>query len=175
MAWRTQILVSLVMLAAGQAIVAQGVHRATVGPKFSDLTPEDSERLHQQRAVVAAQIKQRYGSSLTRTKKDLPLLQRLIDEKAFQKSQTYELQSLGVAFGDVLARELSLHWVMVTDEYGSDPTLRFKNTTINMNALTMISKRVERGEDVDVARLLQQSREGLAAMQRQLYGPKETK
>jgi hypothetical protein len=58
--------------------------------------------------------------------KDLPVLQRLIDDRAFSKTQTYELQSLGIAFGDVLASELRLQWVMVTDEYGTDPTLRFK-------------------------------------------------
>ena len=83
----------------------------------------------------------RYGTiGLTRTKKDLPILQRLLEDQAFKKSQTYELQRLGVAFGDVLASEFSLRWVMRTDEYGTDPTLRFKNTSINVNALTMISK-----------------------------------
>ena len=34
---------------------------------------------------------------------------------------------------------------MITDEYGTDPTLRFKNTSTNINALTMISKRVLSG------------------------------
>jgi hypothetical protein len=57
-----------------------------------------------------------------------------------------ELQCLGVAFGDVLAGELPLHWAMVTDEFGTDPTLRFERTTAMFNALTMISKRVERGD-----------------------------
>jgi hypothetical protein len=67
-----------------------------------------------------------------------------------------------VVFGDVLASELPLRWMMITDEYGTDPTLRFKNTSTNINALTMISKRVERDEPVDVFRLLQQNREALA-------------
>jgi len=80
----------------------------------------------------------------------------------FKKSQTYELQSLGVAFGDVLASELPLRWVLVTDEFGTDPTLRFKKTTIQINALTMISKRVERDEPVSVQRLLDKTREQLA-------------
>lgn len=92
----------------------------------------------------------------------MPIIQRLLDDKAFKKSQTYELQCLGVVFGDVLASELPLRWMMITDEYGTDPTLRFKNTSININALTMISKRVERDEPVDVSQLLQQNREALA-------------
>lgn len=92
----------------------------------------------------------------------MPIIQRLLDDKAFKKSQTYELQCLGVVLGDVLASELPLRWMMITDGYGTDPTLRFKNTSININALTMISKRVERDEPVDVSQLLQQNREALA-------------
>ncbi|HTT23398.1 MAG TPA: DUF3806 domain-containing protein [Candidatus Sulfotelmatobacter sp.] len=51
---------------------------------------------------------------------------------------------------------------MITDEYGTDPTLRFKNKSVNINALTMISKRVERGDPVDVLSLLKESREALS-------------
>jgi hypothetical protein len=132
-------------------------------PKFTQLSREDSARLEQQRAVVAAAAKQRYGTAkLTKTKSDLPVLQKLIDDMVFTKSQTYELQSLGVAFGDVLASELPLRWVMVTDEFGTDPTLRFKETTLQVNALTMISKRVERDETVNVSELLRITREQLA-------------
>ena len=97
--------------------------------------------------------------ALTKTKRDLPVLQRLIDEKVFNKSQTYKLQSLGVAFGDVLVSELPLRWVMVTDEYGTDPTLRFRETTFQINALTMISKRVEGDVPIDLSLLLRWTRE----------------
>jgi len=132
-------------------------------PKFTELSREDCARLEQQRAVVLAAAKQRYGTlALTRTKSDLPVLQNLIDDKVFNKSQAYELQSLGVAFGDVLASELPLRWVMVTDQFGTDPTLRFKEMTLQINALTMISKRVERDEPVNVSELLRITREQLA-------------
>jgi len=93
----------------------------------------------------------------------LPILQNLIDEQVFNREQTYELQCLGVAFGDVLARELPLRWVMVTDEFGTDPTLRFKETTLQVNALTIISKRVDRDQPVSVEWLLDKTREQLAA------------
>lgn len=131
-------------------------------PRFSELSQDDIARLDRQRAVIAARAKQRYGTpALKKDASDLAVLQRLIDDKAFARTQTYELQSLGVAFGDVMASELPLKWVMVTDEYGTDPTLRFKNTTLQINALTMISKRVERGESVDLDHLLQATREYL--------------
>jgi hypothetical protein len=119
-------------------------------PKFNELSDADRVRLDQQRAIVAATAKQKYGTGgLTKTVADLPVLQHLIDDNAFNKTQTYELQSLGVAFGDVLASELPLSWAMVTDEYGTDPTLRYNDKPVNINALTMISKRVERGEVVN--------------------------
>jgi hypothetical protein len=133
--------------------------------KFTELSNEDRTRLDQQRAIVASAAKQRYGITvLTKSVKDLPILQRLIDDKAFTKTQTYELQSLGVAYGDVLASELPLRWVMVTDEYGTDPTLRFKSTTIQINALTMISKRVEKGEATNLQELLRVTREQLTRL-----------
>jgi len=134
-------------------------------PRFNELSHEDRTRLDQQRTIVAAAAKQRYGTSaLRKTVADLPVLQRLIDDKVFSTSKTYELQSLGVAFGDVLASELPLRWVMVTDEYGTDPTLRFKGTTVQINALTMISKRIEKGERVNLSDLLRITREQLTRL-----------
>jgi hypothetical protein len=134
-------------------------------PKFAQLSPEDGQQLDRQRSVVASAAKLRYGTTaLTKTKADLPVLQKLIDDKAFNKHQTYELQCLGVVFGDVLATELPLRWVMITDEYGTDPTLRYKQTSLTINALTMISKRIERGETVSLSELLRNTREEVSKL-----------
>jgi len=131
--------------------------------RFAELPLAEVARLDRQRTLIAGLVKQRYGArSLTKTTSDLQFLQRLLDDHAFSKTQTYELQSLGVAFGDVLASELGLRWMLITDEYGTDPTLRFGNTTIQINALTMVSKRVERGDAVNLATLVKQSRDALA-------------
>lgn len=159
----------LMVFLSGIGFLFSQSREAAPEPKFSELSAQDKARIDQQRALVVAVVKERYGiEELSRTKKDLPILQRLIDEKVFKKSQTYELQSLGVVFGDVLASELPLRWVMITDQYGTDPTLRFKNTSININALTMISKRVERDQQVDVSLLLQQNREALSDAEKKL-------
>jgi hypothetical protein len=139
-------------------------------PQFTALSADDAVRLDQQRAVIARVVKTRYGvAALTKTKADLPVLQRLIDDKVFPKTQTYELQCLGVVFGDVLASEYPLKWVMVTDEYGTDPTLRFKATSIQANALTMISKRIERGEKVNVQYLFDITGEQLPGFEKKLW------
>jgi uncharacterized protein DUF3806 len=166
MAFRISIMTAILCLGFLGVLFGQSNREAAPEPKFTELSREDSARLEQQRAVVAAAAKQRYGTTaLTRTKSDLPVLQKLIDDNAFNKSQTYELQSLGVALGDVLASELPLRWVMVTDEYGTDPTLRFKDTTLQINALTMISKRVERDEAVSVSELLRITRDQITHLE----------
>jgi hypothetical protein len=159
-------LIPLLFLTGMGFLFGQSSNDAASEPRFSELSHQNSERLNQQRAIIAAVAKQRYGRTLSRTKRDLPVLQQLIDDKVFKKSQTYELQSLGIVFGDVLVSELPLRWVMITDEYGTDPTLRFKNTSLNINPLTMISKRVERDEPVDLSRLLQQNREALSGAEK---------
>jgi len=158
-----KLLILLVLLSGAGLLFGQSANDSAPEPKFSEPSHEDSGRLDQQRALVAATAKQRYGTAeLSRTKRDLPIIQRLIDDNVFKKSQTYELQCLGVAFGDALTSELPLRWTMVTDEYGTDPTLRFKKTRVQINALTMISKRIERDEHVDVSELLRMTREQLA-------------
>jgi hypothetical protein len=45
--------------------------------------------------------------------------------------------------------------ITVEDEYGRDPALRLPGTTIMTFPLTMISKRLERGESIDVKELFQ--------------------
>lgn len=159
---RDTIITALLSIGFIGLLFGQSNRKSAAEPKFTELSHEDNARLDQQRAIVGAAAKRRYGTmALSRSKRDLPILQGLIDEGAFSKSQTYELQSLGVAFGDVLVSELPLRWVMVTDEFGTDPTLRFKQTTLQINALTMISKRVEKDEPVNLSDLVRLTREQL--------------
>ncbi|MEO7722524.1 MAG: DUF3806 domain-containing protein [Pseudolysinimonas sp.] len=68
--------------------------------------------------------------------------------------ETWKLQSLGVVLGDVMSRLMSLPWVVVDDEYGRDPALDFGGVGNLLFPLTMISKRVEAGETVDVYELV---------------------
>ena len=82
--------------------------------------------------------------------KDLTILQKIIDSKVLSPSETWELQSLGVVFGDIFAEEYGLRWVIVVDEYGRDPALRYMDTSNLVFPITMISKRVEDGKEVDL-------------------------
>ncbi len=90
------------------------------------------------------------GAQLDQSAGALDLVQSILDAGVLSPDQTFELQSLGVVLGRVLAHNIEgLDWAVVDDEYGRDPTIRFRDTTLILNVLTMISKRVESGERPD--------------------------
>jgi hypothetical protein len=80
----------------------------------------------------------------------LTLLQAILANQWVEPSETWKLQSLGITLGDALPQKMGLSWVAVEDDQGRDPALQDPGTTIVMFPLTTISKRIERGETVDV-------------------------
>lgn len=103
------------------------------------------------------------GTRLSGKRSDLALLQRALDDKANELSKPAIVQSLGLAFGNVLANELGLDWVIVEDEYGSDPALRHPETDALLHPLTMISGQLEDSERVDLQELVRRYRSEVAA------------
>lgn len=119
--------------------------------KISNLTNQDSASLIQQRAVIEKHLsKDDLKTKYLTPAGKLGVLRALIDAKIFSKSQTYELQSMGVVLGDAFVQEMGFRWIIVEDEYGRDPAIKYKETSIILYPLTMISKRIEKGESVDV-------------------------
>lgn len=110
------------------------------------------------------------GTRLTGHEIDLVHIQQVLDSGNVEPEATYSLQALGIAFGKVfLENTPDYDWWMVEDEYGRDPAIRFKNTTLLSFPQTMISKRVEDGEAVDVAELYRNLRERLEEVRLQNY------
>jgi hypothetical protein len=91
----------------------------------------------------------------------LRLLDTIVRSDWIEPHETWKLQSLGITFGDLLAQMLNLEWVMVEDDNGRDPALRVPGTSILVYPLTVISKRIERGETVDVPELLREFANGI--------------
>lgn len=112
---------------------------------------EDLDRIAEQIAVADRLVKEHLGEALDQSPEDLDRLQKLVERAVLAPQQTYELQCLGLALGRVLVRHVpGLGWAVIEDEYGRDPILRYRRTTLQFNVLTMISKRVEAGQKVDV-------------------------
>ena len=83
----------------------------------------------------------------------LDLIAAMLDSGVITPDQKWELQSLGIVFGDALSQALDLMWVAVEDEYGRDPALMMPKTTMLVFPRTVISKRIEDGEKVNVFEL----------------------
>ena len=119
------------------------------GRRIEPLSEKDMERLQQQRDWVIGHFEDAgdYGSVAGK----LRVIQTILDNGWIEKTETWKLQSLGVAFGDALVQEVpELFWVACDDECGRDPALRWLETTILAFPLTAISRRVEDDMHVDV-------------------------
>lgn len=123
----------------------------------SMLGKADEDRLSSQRKVVdnIAAACLEATVDLASVQGRLTALQAILDAKHLTVSQAYELQCLGIVFGDALVGAGGLEWVMVDDEYGRDPALRIVGSDTLLFPMTMLSKRVERGEAIDVAAFFQ--------------------
>ncbi len=80
----------------------------------------------------------------------LNLLDVIIKSDWIQKNETYKLQCLGISLGDIIVQDLKFRWIEVEDNYGIDPAIKLENTSIILFPLTMISKRIEKGEKVNI-------------------------
>ncbi len=125
-------------------------------------TAEDIDQIARQLLHAATLVREVTGTELTGQLADLSLIQHVLDAKLIEPEATYSLQSLGIAFGKTFV-ENGEHddWWMVEDEYGRDPAVRDKDTTLLAFPQTMISKRIEDGEAVDVRELFDGLRERL--------------
>ena len=111
------------------------------------------------RALIHAEsvVKDIAGRSLDGSRADLASIQAVLDAGAVERDATYTLQSLGLAFGKVFIEQTTgFDWWMVEDEFGRDPAIRFGKTPLLAFPQTMISKRVEMNERVDVETLFDQ-------------------
>lgn len=130
------------------------------------LTPLDKQYQDQQRQRIDNLARMYLGQQLRGDKQqDLELLQRLLDGKFIKAEQTQDLQAMGVVVGDLLADELGMNWVIYEDHLGRSRALRLYNDKQILFPITMISRRVEVGINVDVNAVYEKA---LGIMQPQL-------
>ena len=120
--------------------------------------PSESDIDSIARAIVHADqlVEQATGSKMDGTRNDLALIQAVLDRGLIEREATYTLQALGLAFGRAFIHENeNFDWWMVEDEYGRDPAIRYKRTSLLTFPRTMLSKRIEDGESPDVVELFE--------------------
>jgi hypothetical protein len=135
--------------------------------KVEDLSQDDIARVEAQRKWVREHYPPESESKYQSLEGKLVLLDTILKNKWINSNETVKLQCLGITFGDALAQKLGLKWVAVEDEYGRDPALIMEGTSIITFPLTSISKRIERGEDIDVFNLFDTACAKLDELKRQ--------
>jgi hypothetical protein len=128
-----------------------------VDQKIEPVSEEDDARIESMRSWVRDHFTPESRSKYDTVEDKIRLLQTILDSSWIAPDETWKLQCLGITFGDVLAQTMDMTWVAVEDEYGRDPALRDGNTSIILFPMTSISKRIERGETVDVLSLLDEA------------------
>lgn len=94
------------------------------------------------------------GRSLTGVPgRDLDTLQRLLDARGIATDDALTLQAMGVVFGDLLAAELDMDWVVYLDRAGRSRALRYREEETFLFPVTMIERRYSAGAPVNLAEL----------------------
>lgn len=110
----------------------------------SNMTPTDLLFMQQQRDTINDLAGLHLGRKLHGSRQnDLKVLQLLLDRRIVRNDQTRELQAMGVVMGDLLAKQLRLHWVIYEDQLGRSRALRYKDSDSYLFPITMISRRRE--------------------------------
>jgi len=172
----TLILTACLVVLAAQPAVAQDldellkpVAKPALEPVIAGFGPGDLRKTEAQRAQVQTLAQRHLGVTVgERTATDLRAIQRLLDEHLVARDDEYGHQALGVVLGDALARDhRTLAWVVVDDRYGHSRALRYRDTANLFFPVTMISKRVQAGERVDVQALYDQVAGDVAKLETQ--------
>jgi hypothetical protein len=141
-------------------------------PKIEPPTEKDIENIAMGVVHAGQVIEQALEEDLDGTHQDLELIQRVLDQGLVEPEATYTLQAFGLAFGRVFLNEFpDYDWWMVEDEHGRDPAIRYKETSLLVFPMTMISKRIEDGDPFDVPELFDGLAKQLAELiQEGVYG-----
>ena len=118
--------------------------------RIEPLSPLDRQFMDSQRKTVA-EFANDMGRTLSgNADRDLDTLQRILDSNAVAREDLLTQQAMGVVFGDLLAKELSMKWVIYRDRAGRSRALRYGNEDIYLYPITMISRRYSAANDKSV-------------------------
>ena len=78
------------------------------------------------------------------------VMQRLLDQGLVKADETARLQGMGMILGEILRKEKGLYWTIYIDKLGRSRALEIPGKREFVFPVTMISRRVEAGVDVNV-------------------------
>jgi hypothetical protein len=123
--------------------------------KIEPLSEQDAANVESQREWVRGHFTPESQKLYDDLQQKLRLLDTIGKNKWIKPNETFKLQCLGITLGDAFVQKMGFEWVTVEDEYGRDPAIRLQGTSSILFPLTMTSKRIEKGEDVDIQHLFE--------------------
>lgn len=135
------------------------------GLKLEPCNPEDQAVLEKMRVMALEAARMVYGTpGWTGTPADLDVLQRLVDDGAFDVGNRTGLQCLGVVLGDVMVTTLGLRWVVWVDGEERTPLLERAGGgagQVTVQPVGMVATAVQRGGVVNVSAMLEEAKRQL--------------
>lgn len=152
---------------AAQQSVMPANETDKVDKRIEELTQRDFDEIEAKRKWVREHYSPECDYKYQTLEGKLALLDMILKNRWVGPAETVKLQCLGITFGDALSQKLGLRWVAVEDNHGRDPALVAEGTSLLVFPMTSISKRIERGEDVDVYSLFEVACEKLNELKQQ--------
>lgn len=137
--YQFSLLLSLLLMSSGMA-VAQSKETT-----IKDFTWFDKQHMKSQREIVEDLARRNFGSGFSGDKRDLKLIQRIIDKSLIKRDDIIKLQALGAILGDVLVEQEKLEWKAYEDPKGRSRAVCVKDTQHCLFPITMLSRRIKVG------------------------------
>lgn len=142
-----------VLIVTGLSAVTTAQAPSARPAKIARLVPVEVNQLNAQESVIDQLARRYLGTEVHRDQRDLDMLQRLADRKIIKQDETAKLQAMGVVLGKLLEQNLKLEWMSYEDEVGYSRALCVPGTRHCLFPVTMLSRRMEVGLNVDVKKI----------------------
>jgi hypothetical protein len=114
------------------------------------LDPETQRDLDSKRQWMIGHFETNAAQNYHTAMGKIDLLATILANQWIDPYDGLQLQCLGVTLGDAIAQDTLMEWVTVDDDYGTTAALNWPGTSLLCFPLTLISKRLEDRETVDV-------------------------
>ena len=118
--------------------------------KIENLWPLHIKAMNNQKSKVDDLLKLHTGSKLRADLTDISNMQRLLDHYIVNKKDPEIMQAMGMALGDVMVKELGVHWVIYADKHGRSKALQYQETQHFLFPVTMLSRRAAGNAPIDI-------------------------
>ncbi|TGL55338.1 DUF3806 domain-containing protein [Leptospira ognonensis] len=146
-------ILSILMLIFTMNINSQPIYKDKQMTIFN-LTTEDKEQLQYLRNEALKFIKEKTNKEI-KEPVSIEKLQTAINLSNKNTNQII-LYGFGVLIGDYFIEKHKMKWLAVEDEYGKDLVIFVEKTLYYVGTITLISKRIEKNEKIDVQYLISQ-------------------